>query len=99
MPQEDEELLADILDELCLEGRILLTKKKKYISVDNETQTMAGRLSCNSKGYFGFVISDNEDEDDVFVSGDDMGNALHGDRVLVRIDKEEKGTNKKQGHI
>lgn len=99
VPPEDEELLAEILNELCVEGRILLTKKGKYISVDNETQAMAGRLSCNSKGYFGFVISDNEDEDDVFVLGDDMGNALHGDRVLVRIDKEERGSNKKQGHI
>ncbi|MGN0108271.1 MAG: ribonuclease R, partial [Hominilimicola sp.] len=99
VPPEAEEHLADILNELCLEGKIYVTKKGRYISVDNESQCVVGRLSCNAKGYFGFIICDDEDEEDVFISGDDMATALNGDKVLVRIDKAEKYFNHRQGHV
>ncbi|MCC8161256.1 MAG: ribonuclease R, partial [Oscillospiraceae bacterium] len=96
VPKEDETQLTEILNELCVEGKIYITKKGRYVSLGNETMTAAGRLSCNAKGYFGFVIC-GEGEEDIFVAGDDMMNALNGDKVLVRIDKNNK-TDKKQNH-
>ena len=99
VPTEAEEQLSEILNELCLEGKIYVTKKGRYVSVDNESLCAVGHLSCNAKGYFGFLICDDEDEEDVFVSGDDMATALNGDKVLVRIDKTDKKLNHRQGRI
>lgn len=99
VPSEAEEQLSDILNELCLEGKIYVTKKGRYISLDNEALCAVGRLSCNAKGYFGFLICDDSDDEDVFISGDDMANALNGDRVLVRLDKNDKSLGHRQGHV
>lgn len=99
VPTEAEEQLSEILSELCVEGKIYVTKKGRYVSVDNESLCAVGRLSCNAKGYFGFLICDDEDEEDVFVSGDDMATALNGDKVLVRIDKTDKKLNHRQGRV
>lgn len=101
VPKEDETQLTEILNELCVEGKIYVTKKGRYVSLVNENTTAAGQLTCNAKGYFGFVIC-GEDEEDIFVAGDDMMNALNGDKVLVRIDKNggnEKNRHHRQGHI
>lgn len=57
-----------------------------------------GKLSCNAKGFFGFVICDDEAEEDVFVKGDKLKDAFDGDRVLVKIDREKSG-GKREGHI
>ena len=62
VPAEDEEELRDILTELCIEGKIYMTKKGRYMSVEGENSTVVGKLVCNAKGFFGFVICDNENE-------------------------------------
>lgn len=98
VPRSDRSELAKILDELCAEGKIYLTKKKRYACADSGSHTVSGRLRCNAKGFFGFVTCDDESEEDVFVAGDRLGNAFDGDRVLVRIDKEKTG-GKREGHI
>ena len=36
VPTEAEEQLSEILNELCLEGKIYVTNKGRYVSVDNE---------------------------------------------------------------
>lgn len=55
------------------------------MSVEGENSTVVGKLVCNAKGFFGFVICDNENESDIFISGDDMGDAINGDRVIVHM--------------
>ena len=99
VPAEDEEELRDILTELCIEGKIYMTKKGRYMSVEGENSTVVGKLVCNAKGFFGFVICDNENESDIFISGDDMGDAINGDRVIVHIDDNDNAKGHRQGHI
>ena len=72
VPAEDEEELRDILTELCIEGKIYMTKKGRYMSVEGENSTVVGKLVCNAKGFFGFVICDNENESDIFISNDSV---------------------------
>lgn len=86
VPKEDEGEFEGILKELCTEGKIFETKKGRYAPVSGGLSTAAGRLVCNEKGYFGFVICDDENSEDIFIPGDDMGQALNGDRVLVKFD-------------
>lgn len=94
VPQKDMEELAAILNSLCSDGEIYATKKGRYAAVDDKSFTVTGRLNCNAKGYFGFVSCDGED---VFVAGDDMSDALNGDRVLVRFKNVSRG--KREGHV
>ena len=99
VPAEDEEELRDILTELCIEGKIYMTKKGRYMSVEGENSTVVGKLVCNAKGFFGFVICDDENESDIFISGDDMGDDINGDRVIVHIDDNDNAKGHRQGHI
>lgn len=96
VPKEDIPILADILNSLCLEGEIYLTKKNRYTAVDNKSSTVAGILNCNAKGYFGFIECEGED---VFVSGDDMADALNSDKVLVRLINIGDTKHKRQGKV
>ncbi len=52
------------------------------------TQTLVGRLTCNPGG-FGFVAPDSrrEGEGDVYVSAENLRDALHGDRVAVQVER------------
>ena len=44
-----------------------------------------GTLDCNPRG-FGFVVPVKEDVgEDVYVNEEDMGSAMHGDLVVVRL--------------
>ena len=101
VPKEDDAELFEILDTLCDEGKIYLTKKGRYVSVEGESRTITGILNCNAKGYFGFVKSDDENSDmpDVFIGGDKLGYAIDGDRVIVKIDSMGKDNKRPEGHI
>lgn len=99
VPRAEDAELLEILESLCDEGSIYVTKKGRYASVDGASRTAAGILRCNAKGYFGFVISENEEEKDVFVSGDKLGYATDGDKVLVKIDGVNKTTGRAEGHV
>lgn len=85
VPEEAEGEFAQILDILLNEGDISLTKKGRYIPVGKSTNSKKGVLQCSAKGFFGFVVCDGDDGEDVFVSGEDMNGALDGDRVLIKI--------------
>ncbi len=99
VPNDDEIEFTNILNELCIEGKIYISKKGRYIAIDNESAHITGRLSCNSKGFFGFLICDDAKEEDVFISGDNMGNALNGDKVLVHLDKKNSKSHHREGHV
>lgn len=99
VPAHDSDAFASILDELINSGRIFITKKHRYMPVEKKDMIAAGVLRCNAKGYFGFLICDDEDEADIFIHGDNMGGALHGDRVLVKIDKNNTDNGKREGHV
>ncbi|MGD2175684.1 MAG: ribonuclease R, partial [Candidatus Brocadiaceae bacterium] len=45
---------------------------------------LVGRLQCNPRG-FAFLIPVKEDEEDVYVAEEDMGEAMHGDLVAVEV--------------
>lgn len=98
VPASDKKKLKEILDALCAEGKIYITKKKRYMCVDSESALFAGVLHCNAKGFFGFVICDDTTEEDIFIPGDHMKDAFDGDRVLAEADGK-KPSGKREGHI
>lgn len=98
VPSEDETEFLKILDELCGEGSVYITKRGRYASSGRCSNTEKGVLKCSARGFFGFVICDDGGED-IFVAGENMGTALNGDRVLVKIDTNQPDGAHKNGHI
>lgn len=99
VPHEDYEELSAILDELIGEGRIILSRKRRYTPVGSASDSVTGKLLCNPRGFFGFVICDNADMDDIFIAGEDMADALSGDRVLVRMDNRNNSRTHTEGKV
>lgn len=97
VPEEDMTEFSNILHELMSEGRIILSKKKRYTVSDKKI--VSGTISCNAYGCYGFLKPDDENEEEIFISGEKLGGALHGDRVLAEIDPENPLSGKREGHI
>lgn len=99
VPKEADAEFLEILNELEEEQKIFVTKKGKYVPVEGEACTAVGTLRCNAKGYFAFLVNEDPNQDDVYISGDKLGYALDGDRVLVQIDELNGKTKRKEGHV
>lgn len=63
---------------------------KERIVLNNKTPFISGRVQGHRDG-FGFLIRDDGQRPDLFLSPREMMRVLHGDRVLVRNDGEYRG--------
>ncbi|MBN2432438.1 MAG: ribonuclease R [Acidobacteria bacterium] len=82
---DDKAAFRKIIQELEEEGRLIRTKKNYYM-IPGRADTVTGKLQCHRSG-FGFLIPDPEYSGlgDVFLPASRLGDATHGDRVLVQI--------------
>ncbi|MDD3403412.1 MAG: ribonuclease R [Hespellia sp.] len=87
--------LRAVLDALVDEGKIMLSKKGKYVK--GEAKHLTGMYQANARG-FGFVILEEEAADDIFISADDTNGAFQGDTVEVTVTKSPEGR-RKEGKI
>ena len=78
--------LEPVLIEMEMKGYVILTRKAKY-GLPEHMNLRTGRVQRHQKG-FAFIITDNPDEDDIYVSGEDLNNALNNDRVITRLYKQ-----------
>ncbi len=83
------------LKALLRDGVIVRLKNKRF-GTPREMNLTIGTLWCTKSGN-GFVVPDRENERDTFVPSRCIGNALHGDKVVVRIDHSFRG--RKEGKI
>ncbi len=83
VPEEDSEEFVKIINALESEGKITISKRGRIVPEVQSKNLCAGILSCNISGKFGFLVR--EDEEDVYINLRDMGGAIHGDRVRVKI--------------
>lgn len=100
MKIQDEQLSAffDALRELELEGVVMLNKKGRY-GLCRHMNLFAGRIEGKGPGY-GFFIPDHRSRSDIYISFENLHGALHNDRVLVRVVKEQKFVNgKDEGEV
>src|SRR5436309_15684617 len=78
--------LRRTLRELERAGEIARIRKNRYV-LPAEADLLAGKLSVHPTGY-GFLISEKPGESDVFIVAENIGTAMHGDRVVARISPE-----------
>jgi ribonuclease R len=85
-----EELEA-ALERLVARGELIETRSGHYTVRSRAREFAVGRLHMHRDGY-GFLIADHPIEGvvgDVFIPPDSAEQAMHGDRVLVRIERVE----------
>lgn len=97
IPNSESGKFFSQLDEMETDGLIFKTKKNKYV-IPSRINLVVGILKKNRKG-FGFVISESDENGDVYVASGDMNSAMHGDRVAVRLLYEKDENRSREGEI
>lgn len=82
----DRVKLRNILRELENDGEIARIRKNRYV-LPSTADLATGKLSINPAGY-GFLTTDTPGQPDVFIAAENVGTAMHGDRVVARINRE-----------
>src|SRR5262252_41644 len=78
--------LRKTLRDLERAGEIARIRKDRYV-LPAEADLVTGKLSLHPVGY-GFLTSERPGEPDVFIAAENVGTAMHGDRVVARISPE-----------
>jgi len=81
---EEKRRLKTLLNKMALEGQIIRLKGRRY-GLPSRINLVVGRLQCHPDGY-GFVIAEDVNQPDIFIKPKDLREAMHGDRVAVRIE-------------
>ncbi len=81
---KDLKAFWDCLQNLLGQGTIVKTRFGAY-GLPEKMNLLVGTLAMSSKGFgFGFVIIDKE-QPDIFIPPKHLADAMHGDKVMVRI--------------
>jgi len=100
IPPAERGRVRRVMDHLLNEGVVVRVRKDRLV-LPSEADLVTGRIQMHEKG-FGFVIPDASPSSegptsDIFISAEDTGVAMHGDRVVVRThavlpDKKSRST-------
>ncbi|MBX6325782.1 MAG: ribonuclease R, partial [Chthoniobacterales bacterium] len=71
--------LRNVLRDLERCGEIARIRKNRYV-LPTEADLVTGKLSIHPAGY-GFLAPEKPGESDVFIAAENIGTAMHGDRV------------------
>ena len=95
---EETRELIQVLQALCDDYTVYRSNKDKYLLME-KSHLLKGVLRANRKG-FGFVEGGDptRQDDDIYVSKENMNGAIHNDIVLVEI-TSKKGVDRKEGRI
>ncbi|KAA5806679.1 ribonuclease R [Thermoanaerobacterium thermosaccharolyticum] len=78
-----------LLKDLEKDGTIYKTKNEKY-ALSERLDIIKGKIDATSRG-FAFLIPENENIKDIFISKDNLNSAMQNDIVLVRVTKKVEG--------
>src|SRR6266700_2644934 len=78
--------LRRMLRDLELSGEIARIRKDRYV-LPVEADLVTGKLSIHPVGY-GLLAQEKSGEPDVFIAAENIGTAMHGDRVVARMSPE-----------
>src|SRR6266511_5165207 len=78
--------LNQALRDLERAGEIERIRKNRYV-LPAEADLVAGKLSIHQAGY-GFLSPEKSGDPDIFIAAENIGTAMHGDRVVARISRD-----------
>ncbi len=81
-PEEKEDFVA-LLHGLERQGELVNVKGNQWVN-PRSAGLLVGRLQCNARG-FGFLLPVEEEQEDVYIAEEDMGQAMHGDLIVIEL--------------
>lgn len=94
---EDFRQLVKTLNQLEEKGEVVRTRTNRY-GVPERLNLVRGELQVHAKG-FGFVLPSDSDDGDIYIHPRDLNGAMHGDLVIARINKKQRGDKRTEGEI
>ena len=88
LQDEQRRKAREYLRDLADEGKVVRIRGNRY-GLPSKMNLIVGRVKAHPDGY-GFVIPEAEGEEDIFVSPRNLKEAMHGDRVVARIESIRK---------
>lgn len=88
IPREQRATLKRLLNGLVDAGHLIQTRGNRF-GLPDRMNLVVGRVTTNPRG-FGFVVPDRPVEGvskDIFIAGTNLNQAMHGDRVVARIER------------
>ena len=82
--------VVESLRALAKEGQVVRLKKNHY-ALPNADNCLTGRVHAHPDGY-GFFIPDDRDKEDLYLNRREMRSVMHGDRVMVRVERKRGAT-------
>jgi ribonuclease R len=91
IPREERGSFRRHLKQLVLEGQLVQVRGQRY-GLPDKMDLVVGRLTTHPNG-FGFVAPERPEpgQRDVFVAPPNLKEAMHGDRVVVRVERVRDG--------
>ena len=98
LPREQRPTFKKLLADLVESGALVETRGNRF-GLPDRMNLVVGRMVTNPRG-FGFVVPDRPLEEvkgDLYIAGSNLNQAMHGDRVVARI--ERVSDNRAEGRI
>ena len=97
VPRQERPTFRRLLRSLVADGELLQIRGNRFGLADR-MDVVVGRLQMHHAG-FGFVVADTDSEaDDVYIAPTNIKEALHGDRVIARVERV-RGRERAEGRI
>jgi ribonuclease R len=88
--------LNEVLRQLEQSGEIARIRKNRYV-LPSEADLVTGKLHVHQAGY-AFLTREKPGEQDLFIAAENTGTAMHGDKVVARITRDEPYLRARGGH-
>ncbi len=88
LQEEQRHQAREYLKDLAESGKVVRIRGNRY-GLPSKMNLIVGRVKAHPDGY-GFVIPETEGEEDIFISPRNLKEAMHGDRVVARIESIRK---------
>jgi ribonuclease R len=88
LPRQQRATFKKLLGDLVESGALVQTRGNRY-GVPDRMNLVVGKVVTHPRG-FGFVVPDRPLEDvkgDLYIAGSNLNQAMHGDRVVARIER------------
>jgi ribonuclease R len=89
---EARQQVGEALERLVERGDLIELRGSQYVVSSMSREFLVGRLQMHKDGY-GFVVPDNRPDNmrgDLFIPPESTGRAMHGDRVIARVQRIDK---------
>jgi ribonuclease R len=98
IPRDQRPVVKRLLTDLVENGALVETRGNRF-GLPDRMNLVVGRVITHPRG-FGFVVPDKPIEEvkgDLFIAGSNLNQAMHGDRVVARV--ERVSDNRAEGRI